>query len=739
MLFFLNSNYGTSTDNSGRFILKNVVSGNYILKVSFLGYQPYEKKIDLKEKQNIHLIICLKDTSLTTKEIQVTAYREKNVLDQPNRINMIPLRKIETAPVQNVPELIDYSPGVNMSNTFGIFSSKAVVTLRGLPANDQSRTLVLLDGIPLNKSDEGSVNWNMINKNNIQSIKITKGPGPARFGSGAMGGVIEITSKRPVKIIEGNLQTEYSTYNTIGANLGLSGAMHDSTFKNVFYWGLNGFGRKSDGYITELDQYKTLADTILVPTYLKELNSSAKLGYTFRRNQNAEIQFNYYDDVRGNGVKVFEDMGAYSTHRTYSGIAKYSGSSGILKWNTNFFTLTENYIRQYEYMKEGEYQLYGANSTRQDNGGSLEVSTNNFRKHEITAGLNYKLGGVDGTDTYFTSTDIIYNKGKMQNVAVFLQDEIKFLKEKLSLNAGIRYEFAKFYDGLFAIDYPSYSIEFYKNFENKQVSSKSWNAFCPRLSTQYKFSESKRIYLSVAKGFRAPILDDMTRTGKRKGGFSVANPDLKPELITTYEMGGDMNLMKNLTASGSVFYSNGKDFMYYVSTGDTVNMGYKLSPILKKQNISKVEIYGSEVEIKYDLKESVTLFANYTYTHAQIKDYQITNANVDSCLSGKFLTDVPNHKISAGLTWRNKILNTSVLFKYIGKTWINDLNVVDEDYLKTDRYPAYTTVNIRLERKFFKMLTVTLSVDNIFNTIYVTNDAQRNPGRIITGSLKFNF
>jgi len=59
--------------------------------------------------------------------------------------------------------------------------------------------LVLLDGIPLNKSDEGSVNWNMINKDDIDQIKIIKGPGPAKYGSGAMGGVIELTSKKPVK------------------------------------------------------------------------------------------------------------------------------------------------------------------------------------------------------------------------------------------------------------------------------------------------------------------------------------------------------------------------------------------------------------------------------------------------------------------------------------------------------------------------------------------------------------
>jgi iron complex outermembrane receptor protein len=735
----VNTVNGTSTDSDGRFSIKNIAAGNYVIRVSFIGYQTFEKKIELKNKQNLHLNIALKDTSITTKEIQITGYRNRDVLNQSDRINIITLKNIESAPVQNIPALIDYSPGVTMNNTFGIFSSKAIVTLHGLPANDQSRTLVLLDGIPLNKSDEGSVNWNMINKNNIQSIKVMKGPGPAKYGSGAMGGVIEITSKRPAKIIEGEIQAEYGTYNTIGTNIGLSGALNDTSSGHVLYWGISGFGRESDGYITELDQFKTFADTILVPTYLKELNGNVKLGYTFNRNQKAEIQFNYYDDIRGNGVKVFENLGAYSTHRTYSGIAKYSGKCGIIKWNANFFDLHENYIRQYEYMKEGEYKLYCANSIRQDMGGNIEMTTNRFLRHELTTGINYKIGSVNGTDTYYTSTDIIYNKGKMHTIAVFLQDGMKFMKDRLQINAGIRYDFAMFYDGLFAIDYPSYSIEFYENFENRTIPSKQWIAFCPRLSAQYKFTETDRTYLSIARGFRAPILDDMTRTGKRKGGFSRANPDLKPELITTYEIGGDKALINSLTASVSVFYSLGQDFMYYVSTGDTVNMGYKLSPILKKQNISKVEIYGSEVEFKYNFNEVTSIFANYSYTHAQIMEYRLADEKTDSCLTGKYLTDVPNHKIGTGITWMNKIVNTSVLFKYVGKTWINDLNVIDEEYLKTDRFPDYTTLNIRFERPIVKKLITSLSIENIFNTIFVNNDAQRNPGRLINGSLKLTF
>ena len=289
------------------------------------------------------------------------------------------------------------------------------------------------------------------------------------------------------------------------------------------------------------------------------------------------------------------------------------------------------------------------------------------------------------------------------------------------------------------LKYPSYSILFYQNFENNAMPLKKWDAFCPRFSMQYKFSTSNRMYISVAQGFRAPVLDDMSRTGKKKGGFKVANPDLNPELITSYETGIDLRFLKNLLFNGSVFYSIGRDFMYYTSTGDSVNMGYKLAPILKMQNIGKVEIKGVELELKYEFKENLITFVNYTYTQAQIIEHNITDARVDSSLTGKFLTDIPNHKFSSGITLRNKFANTSLLFKYYGQTWINDWNTVDTEYFKTDKFPEYYTFNIRIEKELFSKFSISLSIENILNKIYVDGNLEQCPGRFATGSVRYKF
>ena len=733
------SNLGAVADRNGTFLLKNVAPGFYIIQTSFLGFKTFRKKIEVQPERNIVVDVHLKDSSFSGREIVVTAEKEKSLMEQTSRISMITADKIQFAPVQSIPDMIDYTPGVSMSNNLGIFSSKTIITLRGLPSNDQSRTLVLLDGIPLNKSDEGSVNWNLLNKNNLENIKIIKGPGPAKFGSGAMGGVIEMKSRRPEKKLDADIAFEYGSYNTMSTNLSLSGCRKDSLSDRQFYWRWSGFGRQSDGYITLPDQYRTKEDSIVVPVFLKEMNTGIRTGYAFNKRHNAEIQFSYFDDIRGNGVKVFDNYGAYSKHGTYMGSASYSGRNGLMKWSARFFETYENFFRIYEYMKEGEYMLYGADSKRQDFGGDAECIIQRFLNHEITTGLNYKQGSVDGKDTYYTSTDIISNAAKMETYAFFIQDEMTFFNEKMRINAGLRYDFARYFDGFFNIQYPSYSLEFYKNFESNSLVEKNWNALCPRFSAQYLFSDSCRIYASVARGFRAPILDDMSRTGKKKGGLKIANPDLKPELITTFECGSDFTILKKIMADVSIFYSIGKDFMYYVSNGDSVNMGFMIAPVFQKQNIGKVEIYGAEAELKYSMKDSLTPFLNYTYTHAQIKEHVISNSLVDSSLTGKYLTDIPSHKISAGISWKSKWLSVSLSLKYLSSTWINELNAIEEEYLKTDKYPGYVTVNIRADKKVIKNLFVSAMIENIFDKKFITSDVQQSPGRFISASLRYVF
>jgi iron complex outermembrane receptor protein len=216
-----------------------------------------------------------------------------------------------------------------------------------------------------------------------------------------------------------------------------------------------------------------------------------------------------------------------------------------------------------------------------------------------------------------------------------------------------------------------------------------------------------------------------------RGGMKVANPDLKPEYLDNFETGTDYFLFKDLKLSVSAYYSRGKDFLYYVSTGDSIDMGFGLRPVMMRRNISGVEIYGSELEVNYDPFPGMSTFANYSFTRSKIINYKPFSINDPINLGGNSLTDVPMHSFSAGLIISSKIVNAGISGRYNGSMYINDQNVYDE-IVGDNKYPDWFTIDAKISRKFFRYLNLSLSVQNIFDKKIYDSKGAVGPGRFIT-------
>lgn len=730
---------GQVTDASGRYHFQGLPDGTYSIRVTFLGYRPEEKTIKINSKQSLILDFNMIATTILADEIEIIGLvHEREETSVPMRLDLITASMIQNNPGLAITKTLDYISGVNLSNTMGIFSNNTVVSMRGLSGNDQGRTLVLIDDIPMNKSDEGTVNWHLVNRDNISRIEVTKGPVSALYGSNSMGGVIHIRTPRPEKVISGTTTLEYGTFNTLNFGYTISGIIHPVNRRNGIFYNLNGFYTRSDGYNAEIQEYLENSDTFTVNTFIREADIGAKLGYKFRDSSSIEGGASFYDDKRGRGIQIYEVEGAWERHATWQSHLRYQGSRGIFSWTVLGYILNEHFERMNEYMKEAEYNLYLVKSDRFDGGGTAMIKAQPLKSHTITAGFNIHLGAVDGQDIYYTSTDLIRNTGKNENYALFLQDEMSFNKRNIQVNAGLRLDYAIFHDGLFTIENPSYSIEYMLAYQDTLIPRHTWMQISPKLSVQYHFSPTARIYLSVTRGFRAPNLDDLCRTGKKRNGFKIANPDLNPEYIDNFETGTDVVLFKKILVASSIYYSIGNDFMYYVSTGDSVNMGYKISPVFQKKNISRVDIIGAELDLDYNPVQWLSFYVNYSFSHSTITKFEATDTLVDKDLEGKFLTDVPMHKVTAGATFSNRYVSANLLFKYIGSRWINDQNEADP-VLQISKYPAYSTFSMRLWHTFFKRMTVALNIDNIFNVLYIDDRLQESPGRIIMAEVSVTF
>jgi outer membrane receptor protein involved in Fe transport len=654
-----------------------------------------------------------KEGPVKMQEVVVTATKTERFLDEvPGRIQVITKEDIQLAPGQKIDDYLNNLSGVSVIRPNGIYTMTPNVSLRGLGA-EGARTLVLVNGMPINKSDTGEVNWNRINVDDIERIEVFKGPGSSLYGNNAMGGVINIITKTPEKPFEANMSGKYGTYNTYGVNAAISGSPSGKT--SGPYYRASGFYQNSDGYISTPESARTAYTT---ERFLEEANGALTLGYRVNQDHRIEAAGSYYSDKRGEGTKIRAPEGVSRDFDTGNLSLLYQGGIQDLRWEIKGFYQLEDYRRVSETLRGATYTRFDVQSDREDKGVLAHVSKTLFPHNRVTLGADLKQGSIDGLDEYKTSTDHTSNTGKMDLYGVYLQDEVDLFDGRLNLIGGLRYDYAKFHDGYYFSTLSPFSAL------NGNLKEDSWSALSPRLSARYFFLPSLSAYGSYSKGFRASILDDLCRSGILWGLYKEANPDLEPETIDSYEVGADYKPFTGMKLSASFFYSLGNDFLYFVPTGRTLSG----RPLYRRENIGKVEIYGTEMDTRYALNKSIILFANYTYNHTEIKSF-----SKNPSLEGTQLTNSPRHQVKSGVDWLNRWLNAGAYYHYKSSQFVytNEVNQT------TKKIPEYHTVDLKIWREIVKNLTVSLTVQNVFDKKYLESDTDQAPGRFIFGELGY--
>ncbi|HLN54236.1 MAG TPA: TonB-dependent receptor [Lentimicrobium sp.] len=659
-------------------------------------------------------------------EVFITATRSaKTTHEVPSRIHSIDKAQIEALPAVNVDALLQMIPGANIDRHQGIYSKNSGITLRGL--NGTPRTLILIDGVPISKTDGGGVNWNRIVSDNIEKIEVVKGPASSVYGGNAIAGVINIITRKPSVAMEGKVSTFFGTYNTTGGSIQLGGKLKPENMG--IYYNINAFYRRGDGYII-MPEYQR--DSLDVRTYLWETGFSAKFGYRHSENGFSEIEYTYFNDKRGDGTKIFEEDGGYNRYPTNYLRFTVNESFGKTNWVLRYFYQNENYLRQSESMsakKNNKYILYNTDATRIDQGMWTNFNYKPIEKLDLTYGLDIKLGSVDAADTYLTSTDVLINKGKMDFIALFATAEWKAFSEKLIISAGLRYDAALFFDGAFIIETPTTLSGFMTEYPT-DFKDDFWDGWSPKAGVKYFIGKNSDIYLSYSRGFRPGMLDDMCRNGNISKGFKLANPELDPETADNYEAGASIRLFEKLTIEPSVYQTIGHDFHYFVGNGDSVYTGgNNLKPVLQRQNVSGVKVLGFEATANLKFSHQLSFIANYAYNDSRITDFDTTGW-IAKNLSGKFLMEVPENQFFAGLFYDSKILNATIVFNYKDSQWVDDEN--------TQKSPAYNTVNLKIGRDF-RPFNASITVMDLFDSRYLDSKGNISPGRFFMINISYSF
>ncbi len=708
-------NIGTTTNSDGIYKFKNLASGVYTLEIRHVGFETYKSKIHIKSDTEKNIWLLAQTVNLNPTII--TATRTKlNEYDIPAKTDILTKTQIADFPATSIDELFRAIPNVVVNRSWGMFSKNSSVTMRGMDAS--ARTLVLLNGNPLNKTAGGTIVWDMINPESVERIEFVKGPGSALYGNNAMGGVINIITKTPKnETVKGSISGFTGTYGLWGTNLSLS--QKKNFGEKNWYWQLHSNYTKGDGYINEPKETRS---EINVPVFVEEASLNLKSGIEFNPFQSLTFEYSYYNGRHGGGTKLDTEIlesGSFDHYHTNLLSANYVGNFNGYILNANVFNHWQDVDGATEKInKKGEKTINQEISDTKDYGLFLNL-TKQFNTHRMLAGIDIKNGNLEGSEISLINSDRSDFEGKMLFSGFFLQDEIDLIGNDLKAIVGFRIDQAKFSKGLMNI-----------NDEDEITSDENtWNKFSPKISFLWRLSNKGSLYTSYNTGFMPPKLDDLVRTGTVTKGYKLANPNLKPEKNTSFELGGKFMLGEKIEFEPAVYYSWLDDMVYFIDTGEEIKIGSKKQPILQKQNISKAEIYGFESSLNYTLSKNFKLMAAYTFNHSTIKQFK--NEMTAQDYEGKYLIEVPKHQTSLSANWKNKIVNVSAIYNFMDRQWFDDEN--------TEFIEEYNTVDLKFSKSFLKNFNAFLTIQNLLDDAFIDRKGLLSPGRFIFLELKYNF
>lgn len=631
-------------------------------------------------------------------QMVVTATRtEKKIIDVPASVEVITAKDIEKSGAAYVDDALKKVTGIAVSRTGGLANSKPVVTLRGVKSG--SDVLVLVDGQPMVNAYSGTVNWNDIPVESIEKIEVVKGPGSAIYGSNAMAGVINITTKDSEKM-HAKTSVTYGTNHTwikkvnVGDKVGKFG--YDLYYQGTdshTYSDMATASLKTGSGTPNSDGYKVLPNS--KGNGLQAI--VGKKGNKIWDEDNYKGKLTYkFDDSKTLSVGYMKTKNEYSYD--YSSHENWLGKTGTIFTpdGKKFSVLKSTFDGAPGGVDERIYtvgysdkdaQLHvnaGLTDNRSWNGGvysggtsKSDLSQYDSKRYTLGVVKEAQLGDNDnavfGVQYQHDTMDKVKlektdfktisqaGAGKTDMYGIFFQDEHKF-SDKVSLIGALRYDHWTVKDG------HAYDI----NGIDDRPGSRSDSAVSPKLALNYKFDDTQSAYVSWGKAFSAPSLYDMfsgtvngSATGTSAAGKSVviANPGLNPQIITTTEAGYKKNIGEKTTVQMAVFHNKIKNINYQASTGNYQNLpdndnlnGDGTSPYQEKQLTSEGEgkTIGFEIGVTHQFDDKLSAYVNATIQNPQItKGAKVSENDKVVRMTPKRLlnigVDYVDNKFSAGL------------------------------------------------------------------------------------------
>lgn len=500
------------------------------------------------------------------EELVVTGTRnETDVRHLSQTVSVIDRKEIEQGLQPSLlPVLTEQVPGLFVTSRgvmgYGVSDGAAGgISLRGL-SGGSAQLMVLIDGHPQYAGIFGHPISDSYQSLLADRVEVLRGPASVLYGSNAMGGVINIvTRKMREDGVKTDLRAGYGSYNTLETEL--TNRVRKGRFSSV----VSGSYNRTDGHRDNMQ--------------FEQYGGYAKLGYDLTANWNtyADVNVTHFNASYPGPVSAPLLEGDQRITRGVASFAlenRYERTSGGLSF---FYNWGKHWINDGYTPGAGESPQDGRfNSFDDMMGVSFYQSARFFKGNRITFGFDwFRYGGeawteyVKGEDAGTREDIVDKRENEMAGYVDFRQD----IGSWLTFNAGLR------------VDHHS----------------RVGTEWVPQFGAAFHLPENVELKASATKGFRYPILREMYM-------FPPQNPDLQPESMWNYELAFSQRLLGGRLHYGlNLFYIDGKNLIMRLPNPSGSGM--------LNQNSGAVDNAGVEAQVAYRISRQWSVDANYSYLH----------------------------------------------------------------------------------------------------------------------------
>lgn len=656
--------------------------------------------------------------------VSIATKTDKSIDGVAATVEVITQKEIEQMGAESLKDIIEKSAGLTIQ--YGTFpnassKSKSSISIRGMSTNG---TLFLLDGRRLAGEVSNPYDLERIPASIIERIEIVKGPMSSLYGADAVGGVINIITKRPTKDMQVDASARYGVNENGDAqniNLGLSLQGKNEGFAYSAYASMTTTEPYTQGEIADVwaknpasmnnpnapakikpstsanPAIKKIQDYYPTDVSYREKSTiytlGSRLAYDFTSDLTLGFDINYFDEERdgtyigyffpaniGSGLPIFNtpvnskdenNRLDLSVDLTYAPTEDLTLKTRVYRSSyEKRNTTTAQAYSDLSYASEADSATNGMNANADLSVAELSATYLLTDSHLITAGAEYR--DEKRKATVFTQSSDMDEK-KVDYQSFYAQDEYE-ASEKLNIILGARYD---------AIS----------NAENRPTF---------RLGGIYEFDRLAKLRANFAQGYRTPNIQEMyihkqTANGIQIGA-DVMGYDLKPESTNSYEIGlGGRDDKFNYDL---VFYYNQVDDMI-----DQVMGTYNGDAVYTFENIADAHTYGMEFRLAYQLHKDLS--ADFYWSELQTENEE----------TKKDLEFQPERTVRISLNYTpTKALEIGIIAKYIGQqhyTEVINRGTPTETTNPEAIADAYTLVDLNLEYKLNKMFEVYGGINNV--------------------------